>query len=69
MNEIITTPDPRLREKSTKVHEITPEIHALIKEMVRLSLDWENPIRTNFRPPWLPPKWAKISASSLYVMI
>ena len=41
MNEIITTPDPRLREKSTKVHEITPEIHALIKEMVRLSLDWE----------------------------
>lgn len=41
MREIITTPDSRLREKSTKVRNITPEIHDIIQEMVRLSLDWE----------------------------
>ena len=39
--EIITTPDPRLRQKSTKVHQITDETHEIIGDMVRLSLDWE----------------------------
>ncbi len=39
--KIITTPDPRLREKSTKVSQITPEILETIAEMRRLSLDWE----------------------------
>lgn len=38
---IITTPDPRLRQKSTKVHQITDETHAIIGDMIRLSLDWE----------------------------
>lgn len=41
MREIITTPDPRLRQKSTKVHQITDETHEIIGDMVRLSLDWE----------------------------
>lgn len=41
MSEIITTPDPRLRQKSTKVNRITDETHAIIAEMVRLSLEWE----------------------------
>lgn len=41
MRQIITTPDPRLRQKSTKVHHITDETHDLIAEMVKLSLDWE----------------------------
>ncbi len=41
MSKIITTPDPRLREKSTKVREITPEVRDVIRRMVKLSLDWE----------------------------
>jgi peptide deformylase len=39
--EIITTPDPRLREKSEKVGKITPEILDIIEDMRKLSLDWE----------------------------
>ncbi|MDO4741792.1 MAG: peptide deformylase [Candidatus Saccharibacteria bacterium] len=39
--KIITTPDPRLREKSEKVGEITPEILDIIGRMRKLSLDWE----------------------------
>lgn len=41
MREIITTPDPRLRQKSTKVSHITDETREIIADMVRLSLDWE----------------------------
>lgn len=40
--EIITTPDPRLRELSTKVGAITPEVHEVIAAMRKLSLDWED---------------------------
>lgn len=39
--KIITTPDARLREKSEKVREITPEILDVIEKMRKLSLDWE----------------------------
>lgn len=39
--KIITTPDPRLRQKSKKVGEITPEIEKIIAHMRKLSLDWE----------------------------
>ena len=39
--EIITTPDPRLREKSEKVGKITPEVLYIIEKMRKLSLDWE----------------------------
>ena len=39
--DIITTPDPRLREKSEKVGKITPEILDIIEKMRKLSLDWE----------------------------
>ena len=41
MREIITTPDSRLRQRSTKVSQITDETHDIIADMVRLSLDWE----------------------------
>lgn len=41
MSQIITTPDPRLRAKSTKVNFVTGEIQQIISDMVRLSLDWE----------------------------
>lgn len=39
--KIITTPDPRLREKSEKVHQIDNEILGIIEDMRKLSLDWE----------------------------
>ncbi len=39
--KIITTPDPRLREKSTKVSEIDDETIDIINDMRKLSLDWE----------------------------
>lgn len=42
MREIITTPDPRLRQKSAKVREIDDEVHQIIADMVKLSRDWEN---------------------------
>lgn len=42
MRKIITTPDPRLRQKSAKVREITDETRDLIADMVAASLDWEN---------------------------
>lgn len=39
--KIITTPDPRLREKSEKVGKIDDEILQIIADMRKLSLDWE----------------------------
>ena len=39
--KIITTPDSRLREKSSKVTKIDDEILGIIADMRKLSLDWE----------------------------
>lgn len=39
--QIITTPDPRLREKSRKVGKITDETRQVIADMRALSLEWE----------------------------
>lgn len=39
--KIITTPDPRLREKSKKVSTIDEEVLDAIAKMRKLSLDWE----------------------------
>ena len=39
--KIITTPDPRLREKSEKVGTIDQEVLDVIAAMRKLSLDWE----------------------------
>ena len=39
--KIITTPDPRLREKSEKVSTIDDEVLDVIAKMRKLSLDWE----------------------------
>lgn len=39
---IITLPDPHLREKSAKVHIITDDIIKLIDDMTTASLDWED---------------------------
>ncbi len=39
--KIITTPDPRLRQKSQKVKKITDETRQIIADMVKQSLAWE----------------------------
>ncbi len=39
---IITLPHPHLRQKSTRVHVITDDIHALIEDMTSASLDRED---------------------------
>lgn len=38
---IITLPNPRLRQKSEKVHFVTPETLKLIDDMTAVALDWE----------------------------
>ena len=40
--DIITLPNPHLREKSAKVHVVTDETHQLINEMTAAALDWED---------------------------
>ena len=40
--DIITLPNPHLREKSLKVHVITPEVLALSHDMIDAALDWED---------------------------
>lgn len=40
--EIITTPDPRLRQKSKKVSHITAETEKIVSDMIQASLDWEH---------------------------
>jgi len=39
---IITLPNPRLRQKSNKVHVVTPETLKIIDDMTAVALDWEN---------------------------
>lgn len=38
---IITTPDPRLRQKSTKVKAGDKEVEKIVEEMIQNCLDWE----------------------------
>ena len=40
--DIITLPNPHLRQKSAKVHVVTDDTHTLIDEMVEAALDWED---------------------------
>lgn len=39
--DIITLPHPHLREKSVRVHVITPDTIKLAKDMTEAALDWE----------------------------
>lgn len=41
MKQIIITPDPRLRQRSTKINQITDETQEIISDMIEASLDWE----------------------------
>ncbi len=40
-DDIITLPNPHLREKSAKVAEINSDVLALIKDMTDAAIDWE----------------------------
>lgn len=40
-DNIITLPNPHLRDKSTRVHVVTDEVKALISDMESATLDWE----------------------------
>ena len=39
--KIITVPDPRLRQPSTKVNRITDETKEIVDQMIKASLEWE----------------------------
>lgn len=39
--DVITLPNPHLRQKSKRVHVITDETHALIDDLTSAALDWE----------------------------
>lgn len=41
-DDIITLPNPHLREKSTRVHVITDQVRDLIELMTSAALDWED---------------------------
>lgn len=41
LKSVITTPDPRLRQKSRRVRDITDETHQIIADMTAASLEWE----------------------------
>ena len=41
-DDIITLPNPHLREKSVRVREITEEVLGLVEEMTDAAVDWEN---------------------------
>ena len=41
LKSVITTPDPRLRQKSRRVRAITDETHQIIADMTAASLEWE----------------------------
>ena len=40
--DIITLPNPHLRDKSVRIHTITPEIEQLSDDMISAALDWED---------------------------
>ena len=40
--DVITLPNPRLREKSDRVSEVNDEVRSLISELTSAALDWED---------------------------
>ncbi len=40
--DIISLPNPHLRQKSTKVHVVTPDVKKLVKNLTAVALDWED---------------------------
>jgi peptide deformylase len=40
--DIITLPNPHLRQRSSRVHVITEDVIKLVDDMIKASLDWED---------------------------
>lgn len=40
--DIITLPNPHLRQRSSRVHVITDDVIKLVDDMIKASLDWED---------------------------
>ena len=40
--DIITLPNPHLRDKSVRIHTITPKVQQLSDDMISAALDWED---------------------------
>lgn len=40
--DIISLPNPHLRQKSDKIYDVTPEILKTVDDMTTVALDWEN---------------------------
>lgn len=40
--DIITLPNPHLRQRSARVHVITDEVRQLVEDMTKAALDWED---------------------------
>jgi len=41
-DDIVTVPEPNLRQRSKRIGVVTPEIHKLIDDMIAATVDWEN---------------------------
>lgn len=41
-DDIITLPNPHLREKSSRIRSVDPDVLTLINDMTQAALDWEN---------------------------
>lgn len=61
---IITLPHPHLRQKSQRVHVITPAVTALVDDMIAATLDWEE-----HRPHELGVALAAIQVDKLYRVV
>ncbi|MES2630841.1 MAG: peptide deformylase [Patescibacteria group bacterium] len=62
--DIITLPNPHLREKSVKVTEITEEVNQLITSMTAAALDWEAS-----RPHEISAALAAVQIDSMYKVV
>lgn len=62
--DIITLPNPHLREKSRKVTEINEEIKQLITHMTNAALDWEDS-----RPHEISAALAAVQVDSMYKVV
>ena len=63
-DDIITLPNPHLREKSSRIHVITEDVKKLIDDMTQAALDWEDS-----RPHEISAALAAIQVDQLYRVV
>jgi peptide deformylase len=61
---IITLPNPHLRQRSRRIHTVTPEIKQLVTDMQTATLDWED-----HRPHELGVALAAVQVDQLYRIV